>query len=330
MDKLFHGDELDFHNGTTPSLNDANMGAIVNGLDAVDTRVAQIGTLAENTLQTSIINAANAVAAANNASKDAESAAASAEKAMSGTPEGYATLVDTVDHIYEDLLRDEDKIALIEADTDLIAKNVGKYKNLFDAPNGYSYYGTNYSLTGNDDGTFTLNGTNRYYDDVVIELGEVTLEAGLYKWLGTPQGGSPSTYSLNLFGKNSSYKDDDYGDGSEGYLDADTYIVVIVFRKGASANNAIFKPMITTNRSATYDDFVPYTGSGKTILNDMNATRSMISEAWTNIYTYSVGEFAIHNNTLYRCKAQCRGIEPPNETYWEQTSIASELRKKLK
>ena len=31
----------------------------------------------------------------------------------------------------------------------------------------------------------------------------------------------------------------------------------------------MFKPMLTTNLSATYDDFVPYTGDGETLTHDV-------------------------------------------------------------
>lgn len=38
---------------------------------------------------------------------------------------------------------------------------------------------------------------------------------------------------------------------------AGTYICI---KKNYKCDNLIFKPMITTNLNATYDDFVPYTG----------------------------------------------------------------------
>ena len=34
-------------------------------------------------------------------------------------------------------------------------------------------------------------------------------------------------------------------------------------------NNVLIKPMLTTNLSATYDDFVPYTGDGETLTHDV-------------------------------------------------------------
>ena len=46
--------------------------------------------------------------------------------------------------------------------------------------------------------------------------------------------------------------------------------ISILCNKGASAaNNLVFKPMITTDLNATYDDFVPYTGDGKTLASDV-------------------------------------------------------------
>ena len=61
--------------------------------------------------------------------------------------------------------------------------------------------------------------------------------------------------------------------GSEGIIIDGSYPRIsfeIVLDKGASpANNLLFKPMLTTNLSATYDDFVPYTGDGETLASDV-------------------------------------------------------------
>ena len=39
-------------------------------------------------------------------------------------------------------------------------------------------------------------------------------------------------------------------------------------------NNIIYKPMITENLNATYDDFVPYTGDGETLTADVASLKN--------------------------------------------------------
>ena len=46
---------------------------------------------------------------------------------------------------------------------------------------------------------------------------------------------------------------------------------------GTTCNNLVFKPMITTNLSATYDDFVPYTGDGETLTHDVAKQNESLS-----------------------------------------------------
>lgn len=45
--------------------------------------------------------------------------------------------------------------------------------------------------------------------------------------------------------------------------------IAVVFGAGVTVNNLVFKPMLTTNFNATYDDFVPYTGDGETLTHDV-------------------------------------------------------------
>ena len=63
------------------------------------------------------------------------------------------------------------------------------------------------------------------------------------------------------------------------------YIRII---EGTVCNNLVFKPMITTDLSATYDDFVPYTGDRDTLTadvaslkNDLDNNHMMISKTHT-------------------------------------------------
>ena len=46
-------------------------------------------------------------------------------------------------------------------------------------------------------------------------------------------------------------------------------IISVSLHGTSTANDLVFKPMLTTNLSATYDDFVPYTGDGETLASDV-------------------------------------------------------------
>ena len=46
-------------------------------------------------------------------------------------------------------------------------------------------------------------------------------------------------------------------------------IIFVSLHGTSTANDLVFKPMITTSLSATYDDFVPYTGDGETLTHDV-------------------------------------------------------------
>ncbi len=134
------------------------------------------------------------------------------------------------------------------------------------------------TCTNNGDGTYTLNGTATN-DQIFFRVtpwggdnynSEIELETGkTYKVVGCPNGGGSSTYRVTI---TRSSRDNvgrsavahDYGDGKtfvaeEGYR----YECYIHPSINTPINNLVFKPMLTTDLSATYDDFVQYSGSGE-------------------------------------------------------------------
>lgn len=52
-----------------------------------------------------------------------------------------------------------------------------------------------------------------------------------------------------------------------------------------------------------------------------------ISDAWVSNKTYYVGDYCIHNNTLWRCLVQNAGVTPVEGTYWTEVSVAKEITK---
>lgn len=117
------------------------------------------------------------------------------------------------------------------------------------------------TCTNNGDGTYTLNGTAS--DNAVFILqSNIEIASGKYKLTGCPQGGSTTSFKLDFEYKGNS-TGIDYGNGSiinKTSNDIFKYLRIVVYT-GAILNNAVFKPMLTTNLSATYNDFVPYTGN---------------------------------------------------------------------
>lgn len=112
------------------------------------------------------------------------------------------------------------------------------------------------TCTANGDGTYTINGTAT--SDTLFHIGYFIFEKDTkYKIVGCPQGGSLNTlYRLD----GSLNANSDTGNGIVYSGDGNKRDARIVVFNGATVNNLLFKPMITTDLTATYDDFEPYTG----------------------------------------------------------------------
>lgn len=113
----------------------------------------------------------------------------------------------------------------------------------------------NTDADGNFDGTYTLNGTasaNALFDIAIVKL-----NAGTYRLIGCPSGGSSKTYWFYAY-IYSSYGEYGSGCNIKAKNDGDNATVKIVINSGATVENLVFKPMITDDLTATYDDFVPY------------------------------------------------------------------------
>lgn len=112
------------------------------------------------------------------------------------------------------------------------------------------------TCTANGDGTYTINGTAT--SDTLFHIGHFIFEKDTkYKIVGCPQGGSLNTlYRLD----GSLNANSDTGNGIVYSGDGNKRNARIVVFNGATVDNLLFKPMITTDLTATYDDFEPYTG----------------------------------------------------------------------
>ena len=121
------------------------------------------------------------------------------------------------------------------------------------------------TCTNNGDGTYTLNGTASAETTFIVQIIGNIVEKYANKdlWLvGCPKNGSMNTYRQHFWceGQEMMF---DTGSGTKFRIENTTKNanIAIIIEPGTTTNNLVFKPMITTNLNATYDDFVPYTGS---------------------------------------------------------------------
>lgn len=116
------------------------------------------------------------------------------------------------------------------------------------------------TCTANGDGTYTLNGSNANIPSV-FTLGTVYLiKDKKYKMAGCPA--NPGKAYLQLRTPepdNVAYKND-YSSGVEFVIPKSGKYIVRIYYDVETYNNLLFKPMLTTDLTATYDDFEPYTG----------------------------------------------------------------------
>ena len=138
------------------------------------------------------------------------------------------------------------------------------------------------TCTNNGDGTYTLNGTASRLTTFILR--DMKLDSSLsYKLTGCPLGGDwDNGYSMYV---EKQYWGIDVGKGCEITLtDADNICgVYIRIIKDTVCNNLVFKPMLTTNLDATYDDFVPYTGDTGKLNSDVAELKNNLSKLQDNV-----------------------------------------------
>ena len=152
--------------------------------------------------------------------------------------------------------------------------SLGKCKNLLN-PTLQTTTINGVTCTNNGDGTITLNGTASA--NATFRVVELKIQEYLGKTLrlvGCPKNGSATTYHMFFTdNQNSNSSLTDSGEGAtkivEQWGSSEYWICYITIVNGVTVSNLVFKPMLTTNLNATYDDFVPYTGEGDTLSADV-------------------------------------------------------------
>lgn len=134
-----------------------------------------------------------------------------------------------------------------------LGKNLLQYNNFTDRTvNGIT-------ITNNNDGTFLLNGTATADVSLAIDPDNFIPMTGKWKMIGCPSGGSSSTYMLSAYvgywgGVSPNI---DTGNGTEITYTGNVKVRFYI-KSGTTCNNLLFKPMITYDLNATYEDFSPY------------------------------------------------------------------------
>ena len=146
------------------------------------------------------------------------------------------------------------------------------------------------TCTNNGDGTYTLNGTATSNVRFQFGIDDNLIVGKTYKALGIPIDGSYSTILMGW---------DNHGYfNKEGTVDKKTSEprpISMQVIQGYTCDNLVFKPMLTTNLNATYDDFVPYTGDTGKLNGDVAELKaqSVKKDNVVNNQTTTVEGFAL-------------------------------------
>lgn len=243
----------------------------------------------------------------------------------------------------------EDAAGKLQTEVDDLTNSVGDVKrqihtNLLN-PTAPTQTINGVTFTNNGDGTYTVNGTamNVAYITIFTNLSVSVFQNK--KIVGCPTGGSSETYFLSFVCHNGNtwLKEFDDFDGNGIVIsnipsNANKVSVRIMVRKDATANNLIFKPMLTTDLSATYNDFVPYTGDSGRLNEDISDVNGRLTQVQNQIVpaasiesgetaskAYNVGDFLVKDGILYKVtKAIAKGdaLTPANIV---PTTVGSEL-----
>lgn len=151
------------------------------------------------------------------------------------------------------------------------------------------------TCTNNGDGTYTLNGTNSSDTQFSFQIGNMTIiNKDRYKLLGCPANKSINTIHMFLNNADWSIALNDVGNGDDTILPSGIYDIHIEVRGNETVNDT-FKPMLTTNLSATYNDFVPYTGNTGSLNGDMAESVKTLNNKANIDHTHTKSEVGLSN-----------------------------------
>lgn len=92
----------------------------------------------------------------------------------------------------------------------------------------------------------------------------------------------------------------------------------VYFKNDSYSDAASFK-------SAMSGKYVYYELATEVVIPNGHEHATSISDEWVSTKAYTVGQYAIYLNVLYKCIANNTNIVPPNATYWKRVTVAEEL-----
>lgn len=248
---------------------------------------------------------AQAALASEQAAEDYKTAAEqAAQQAMSGTPEGYADLVAKVNSIYRQTATSFNVVGTKEGSAlahTIYGMSVQDGTPTPDNPVEIQSAKADFKCVGKNlinptlgeltlngvickqkgDGTYVLNGTHTSSLSQFYLQQNLKVKKGQYRYVGT-KGGSNSTWKSGIYIDSNRYYDD-FGNGVNINFTEDTTVIIRIVIYGATVfNDVTFKPMLTLDLSATYDDYEPYKATAVTT----DLTLRSIEVASTGDYTY--------------------------------------------
>lgn len=150
------------------------------------------------------------------------------------------------------------------------------------------------TITKNEDGTITTSGQNDGVGTSSVLLCDgYRIPKGTYRLVGTPSnlGGFQGQAYINIYSKvGTSYTllgvDNTQGVNVTLSQDTDITVELVASTKGGTVTGLTFKPMLTKDLNATYEDYVPYGGQSNAVL---TAKLSMYEDGGflgNNLYSY--------------------------------------------
>ena len=109
----------------------------------------------------------------------------------------------------------------------------------------------------------TANGGLKITNNFILKAGES------YKIVGCPANGSDTTYKLVLRKSDNTSLGEDKGNGLVYTPSTDTECYLQVRYQSGYTANETFKPMVTLDLNATYDDYVPYAMTNKELTDEI-------------------------------------------------------------
>ena len=231
---------------------------------------------AQNSAETAKADAEAAKTAAGNSADAAANSAADAKKTLESIPTDYSTLSGKVDKNTSGISElKEDKIskfyASSQGDTNLPDSDAGRLVDLklYGKSEQKQYSGKNLlnstlgtttengiTVTSNSDGSYKIKGTSSSAVYLTLENSVLLTKNVTYKLRGVPSGLSGN---VTIEMDTAPYYGD-HGDGVTMIFDVDTSINIRIYVKENTSVDCLLRPMLTTDLTATYDDYEPYVG----------------------------------------------------------------------